>query len=288
MGRGALPDGHPLALGQSNTGRATEAFREADLVLAVGCQFREVSTRGWSLPMPNLIRIDIAPGPDHPSYPASRTAIADAKHALAQIVERLREQGAGPRSEWKPPASAPAARGSGSDAPYEAVIECIEGAFDSEAILSLDVTMLSYRLLPRRRVERPRSLLYPAAFIAMGYGLPGAIGAKLANPDRTVACIAGDGGFMMTVQELATAVRLGIRLPIVVYNDRCLQSIKRAHAGAHDGHSFEVQLNNPDFVALAEAFGAQGRRVPDLSELPAALEEAKASSGAFLVDVIAP
>lgn len=285
MGRGAIPDSHPLALGQSNTSRVQHVFGQADLVLAVGCRFAEVSTRGWSLPAPNLIHIDVDPRAFHPSYPAQMQVVADAKRALAAIVETLRRRRTDVSSEWQP--SEMVVAQTGSEWPHDAVIECIQAAFNDATVFGLDVTILTYRLLTRRRVQRPRTMLYPAAYIAMGYGLPAAIGAKVAWPERPVACLAGDGGFAMTLQELATAVRLGVPLPILVYNDGCLQSIKRAHSAAYPGRSFEVELNNPDFVALARAFGGDGRRVADVSDLPAALEQAKASDGVFLVEVLA-
>src|SRR3984893_8029731 len=122
-------------------------------------------------------------------------------------------------------------------------------------------------------VLEPRTFLYPVGSATLGYGVPAAIGAKIAHPDRQVLAVLGDGGFMFSVNELATAVKYGLGIVFLVLNDQRYGAIKYLQEGIF-GKYGEVDLANPDFPALARRLCAQGERVADLDALPRALERA--------------
>ncbi|MFQ5808528.1 MAG: thiamine pyrophosphate-binding protein, partial [Armatimonadota bacterium] len=276
MGKGALPDDHPLAIGVSQGPVAREYFELADLLVAVGCRFRQVSTRGWSLPIGALIHVDADPTAFGTSYTPDIAITADARSALRALLEHIRRDDGGDDWPWAahlPVTPPPTPRGA-RDTLHAHIADELRAALPPDAILCLDVCILSYRLVPRFAVRAPRSLLYPAAYIAMGYGLPAAIGAKMAHPDRAVACVAGDGGFLMTGVELATVAAQDLAIPIILFNDSCLQSVRGTHESRHDGHSFGVELHNPDFVAFAASFGIDGCRVTEPEDIQQAIQRA--------------
>jgi len=288
MGKGALPDDHPLAVGVSQSQSAREYFELADVVLAVGCRFRQVSTRGWSLPINTLIHIDADPTAFDRNYTPQLAIPADARSALSALLERIPPGHDADDWGWAEHLPAVPPTPQGRDALHARIADELRAALAPDAILCLDVCIPAYRLMPRFAVTAPRSVLYPAAYIAMGYGLPAAIGAKMAHPDRQVACVAGDGGFLMTGVELATAVSQDLAIPIIVFNDSCLQSVKGTHERAYNGHSFGVELQNPDFVAFAAAFGVDGCRVTEPDDIRQSIHRAVNHHGSFLVEIVPP
>src|SRR3989454_5585511 len=116
--------------------------------------------------------------------------------------------------------------------------------------------------------------MHSASFIAMGHALPAAIGAKVAFPDRQVVSVSGDGCFLMTGQDLATAVQHGINVVAIVINDRCLTGIAALQDSQYQGRRMAVDLVNPDFVRFAESFGAAGLRITKPNEFKPPLEKA--------------
>lgn len=133
-------------------------------------------------------------------------------------------------------------------------------------------------------VLEPRTFLYPIGSATLGYGVPAAIGAKVARPDRQVLAVLGDGGFMFSVNELATAVKYELGIVFLVLNDQRYGAIKYLQDGIF-GKYGEVDLANPDFPALARAFGAEGSRVDGIDELPKALERALGHRGPTLLEL---
>jgi acetolactate synthase-1/2/3 large subunit len=137
-------------------------------------------------------------------------------------------------------------------------------------------------------VFEPRTFLHPSCFISMGYGLPAAIGAKAAFPERQVVAVAGDGGFLMTAQELACSIQEQLPVVTIVINDNCLSAMKGIQNRWYDGRHIAVDLVNPDFVRFAESFGAVGLRVRELSQFEPALREALSADRASVIEVLAP
>ena len=128
-------------------------------------------------------------------------------------------------------------------------------ALPRDAIVVADITRLAYIMLAEFPVYEPRTFLHPAGFVAMGYGLPAALGAKAAFPGRTVVTVVGDGGFLMSGMELATAVQEKLPVIIVLINDNCLTLIKAIQERRYERRFLGVDLTNPDFGLFAKAFG---------------------------------
>jgi acetolactate synthase-1/2/3 large subunit len=137
------------------------------------------------------------------------------------------------------------------------------------------------RLFP---AEEPNTVIISNGFAAMGIGLPGAIAAKLVHPERRVVAVVGDGGFLMNVQELETAVRLDLAVVVLIFRDDAYGVIRWKQLNRY-GRESGVEFGNPDFVRLAQAFGCRGARVEAADELPAVLEAAFAGRGPCIVDV---
>jgi thiamine pyrophosphate-dependent acetolactate synthase large subunit-like protein len=290
--RGAIPDDHPLGLGNA-WGRShtfVDLAQQADVVLAVGTRLSELGTGGWSLPMPkHVIQVDINADTFGQRYPVRTPLHGDAKAVLAQLLQAM--EGYTPPSrdaflrlvgEWRDQQAHLIERAAPVAGQF---LTALRGALERDAIVVNDMTMPSYwaqRFFP---VFEPRTFLFPFYFGTLGFSLPAAIGAKLAQPDRQVVAICGDGGFLFTVQELATAVQLGLNLAVVVFNDNCFSGVKAAQDRELGGRHIGVELRNPDFVALGKAFGARSRRVRDVAQLAAALETAFAAEGPSLIEV---
>jgi thiamine pyrophosphate-dependent acetolactate synthase large subunit-like protein len=155
----------------------------------------------------------------------------------------------------------------------------------ADGIVCADVTRLAYVLMADFPLEQPRPFLHPAGAVAMGYGLPAALGAKAAFPGRKVVAVCGDGGFQMCALELATAAQEGLGVVVLLVNDSCLTLIKNTQAIRYGDRFVAVDLQNPDFAALTAAFGAAYVRADDDAALEAALREAFARDGTTVVEV---
>jgi acetolactate synthase-1/2/3 large subunit len=133
------------------------------------------------------------------------------------------------------------------------------------------------------QAERPNTCIISNGFASMGIGLPGAIAAKLAHPDRTALTVTGDAGFLMNSQEIETALRIGVAIVILVWNDSKYGLIKW-HQDRRFGRDTQIEFNNPDFVKYAESFGAKGYRVESADALLPTLEQAIADNTVVLID----
>jgi acetolactate synthase-1/2/3 large subunit len=164
------------------------------------------------------------------------------------------------------------------------LIKMLRRALEPGAIVVNDQTGLNYWMEFHFPVLEPRTFLYPVGSATLGYGVPAAIGAKVAHPDRQVLAVLGDGGFMFSVNELATAVKYGLGIVFLVLNDQRYGAIKYLQEGIF-GKYGEVDLANPDFPAMARAFGAEGLRVESVDDLPKALDKALAHAGPTLLEL---
>ncbi len=290
MGKGVAPSTDRLAAGLTWRGITPDLLDmdrlfspllgRSDVLLAVGCRFTQLATGNWAMPMPRrLIHVDIDPEVINRRYQAEVAIVADAKDGLRAILGALK---AGPRPQ-RSPAWAKAARLSRpSTGPF--ILTLWQG-LRADAIIVADVVRIAYPLLAEYPASRPRSVMSSVGFFAMGHGLPGAIGAKLAFPERQVVALAGDGGFLMTGQELATAVQENVPVVCLVVNDGCLTAIGTLQDQRYRGRRFAVDLKNPDFAAYARAFGALGFTVRRPQELRPALDRALRARRPALLDL---
>lgn len=278
MGRGALAEDDPLWHGVLPNKRATEpVLRQADVVLAIGCRFAARSTQGLLLnlafgPEQTLIHLDLDPTVIGTLFKPQLGIVGDAKDGLTQLLERL-----GPAAlvTWDRPQLAELREASSPryTAQVAGLIAALREALPREAIVVNDQTGINYWMEWRFPVLGSRTFLYPIGTAVLGYAVPAAVGAQIANPGRPVVAVVGDGGFMFSVNELATAVKYRLPIVVLVLNDNRYGAIKWLQEKMYARWG-EADLANPDFVALARAFGARADRLPDVDALPRALAAA--------------
>ncbi|HSF06200.1 MAG TPA: thiamine pyrophosphate-binding protein [Methylomirabilota bacterium] len=290
MGRGTIAEDDPLWLCVLPNGRASEpAIRAADVVFAVGCRFAARSTQGLLLrlsfsPDQTLIHLDLDPGVIGKLFKPQLGIVGDARDGLARLLDAL---GSGPGStEWDRTRLA-ALRQAASPA-YTAAVATLIGALRQalprDGIVVNDQTGINYWMEWSFPVLGSRTFLYPVGTAVLGYAVPAAIGAQIARPGRPVVAVVGDGGFMFSVNELATAVKYRLPIAFVVMNDDRYGAIKWLQEKLY-GRWGEADLANPDFLALARAFGARGERITQVDALPAALQAAFRGDGPTVLEV---
>jgi acetolactate synthase-1/2/3 large subunit len=290
MGRGAIPETHPRWLAVLPNGQATRpAFEAADVVLAVGCRFAHRSTRGLLLNLAfradqRLVHLDLDPTVLGKLHPPALGLVGDARDGLAGILAAL---GPGPPgAEWDAArlAALRTARSPRYTPTIDRFLRILRERLAADAIVVSDQTGINYWMEWHFPVLAPRTFLYPVGSATLGYGVPAAIGARLARPSRPVVAVVGDGGFLYSVNELATAVKYALPVVFLVVNDDRYGAIKYLQERLF-GRWGEADLANPDFPALARAFGAHGDRVAGLDGLGAALETALARSGPTVLEL---
>jgi thiamine pyrophosphate-dependent acetolactate synthase large subunit-like protein len=290
MGRGAIPETDPFWLGVLPNYRSTQAaLEQADVILAVGCRFAHRSTKGLLLNLEfkreqALIHVDIDPKVIGLMHKPAVGIVGDARDALRGLLATLGYGAAA--SEWDPAwlQSQRETRWPRYTEPVDRLMRILRNALDPSAIVVNDQTGLNYWMEWHFPVLEPRTFLYPVGSATLGYGVPAAIGAKIAHPDRQVLAVLGDGGFMFSVNELATAVKYGLGIVFLVLNDQRYGAIKYLQEGIF-GKYGEVDLANPDFPSMARAFGAQGVRAEGLDDLPKALDRALRHQGPTLLEL---
>ncbi|HEY3061014.1 MAG TPA: thiamine pyrophosphate-dependent enzyme [Chloroflexota bacterium] len=283
-GRGALDDRHPLAL-TSMPGR--EVLATADVVLAVGTRFlngqqQQTLADGAQLILLNLEARDLG-------EPRSPTVAlhGDAGATLDALLGEL--DGLGPRSSRKAELAA-LREWAGSVLaqmqPQYSWVRALRAALPEDGIFVNEFTQVGYMSQVAFPVYGPRTYVAPGYQGTLGYGFPTALGAKVANPDRPVLCITGDGGFGWGLAELSTARKYGIGLITVVFNDGAYGNVRRAQVEQFGGRVLGTDLVNPDFVRLAESFGVRGMRASTPGELEGLLRETLATGHEpVLIDV---
>ncbi|AGA30476.1 thiamine pyrophosphate-binding protein [Singulisphaera acidiphila] len=279
-GKGILDERDPYSLGHARSARAKEALPHADAMLAIGCRFTEVMTDWRRMPVPaNLVQIDVDPDQIGMNHPVAVGIEADAKAALTELLRALPE---GPTEGWGPIwEQARAAR----PARPEWLIETLRAVLPESTPVFADACEMGYRLHTDWTSYGPRSLFYPSNYITLGWGFPAALGAAVARGGEPVVSVSGDGGFLMTAQELATATRYRLPVIAIVHNDSSYGAIKNIQQRAHEGRYLDVELNNPDFLKLADAFGVPSARVTDADELRGAVIAALDRQGPTLIEV---
>jgi len=280
-GKGLLDERHPRSLGHARSARARHVLPHADVMLAVGCRFTEVMTDWRRMTIPrNLIQIDLDPDQIGINYPVSVGLVADAKAALEALCAALpspcRRGGWG--KLWDEARTMRPAR-------PEWLIDALREALPSDVPVFTDACEMGYRMHADWPAHGPRRFFYPSNYITLGWGFPAAVGAAVAHEGRPVVSLSGDGGFLMTAQEIATAVRYRLPLIALVHNDSTYGAIKNIQDRVHEGRYLDVELNNPDFLLLAAAYQIPGRRVSGPDELRTAVREALERGGPSLIEI---
>jgi thiamine pyrophosphate-dependent acetolactate synthase large subunit-like protein len=293
MGRGVMREDDPLWASVLPNGRASEpVIRGADVILAVGCRFAHRSTQGLLLnlafaPHQTLIHLDLDPTVIGKLFKPQLGIVGDARDGLTRLLEAL---GPGaPRSAWdlRWLGQQRIAAGPRYTAEVAGLIRTLREALPEDAIVVNDQTGINYWMEWRFPVLAPRTFLYPVGSAVLGYAVPAAIGAQIAQPDRPVVAVVGDGGFMFSVNELATAVKYRLPIAFLLMNDNRYGAIKWLQERMF-GRWGDADLTNPDFVALAHAFGAHGERVDRVDALPAALRSAFTADRPTVIEMPLP
>ena len=311
MGKGAIPTKHPFFIG--NVGMhgsyaSNKAVNECDVLFSIGTRFNDRVTGKISEFAPNakIIHIDIDSASISRNIVVNIPIVADAKAAINELIPLAQKLDT---KEWieeikawnkEYPVTAPSSVEGGISP--QAIFENLNKAF-TEGIFLTDVGQHQMWTTQFLEMNKNKQLITSGGLGTMGFGLPAAIGAQLGNPDKRVVCIAGDGGVQMTIQELATAVQLELPITLVIINNGFLGMVRQMQQFFHDKNysgtclrkrkSCEGKCNfdgsnipeccppyTPDFIRLAESYGAYGIRVTDEDKLSDAFEEAKKNTDA--------
>jgi acetolactate synthase-1/2/3 large subunit len=283
-GHGILSSRHPLAL------RSPEAhvlWPRADVVLGVGTRMQVPLVNWGTDEQLKLIRIDVDPVEMNRIATPEVAILArseDALPALAEAVARRQRERASRAEELEGLRAEVAGRNAFLE-PQLSFLQAIRAALPDDGFFVEEMTQVSYVSRFALPVYEPRTFVSVGYQGTLGWGFATALGVKVACPDRAVLSVSGDGGFMFTMQELATAVQHGIATVNVVFNDGAFGNVQRMQKERYGGRVIATDLHNPDFIKLAEAFGAQGMRVHSPDELGDALRQGFDSDLPTLIEV---
>ncbi|MEO8677052.1 MAG: thiamine pyrophosphate-binding protein [Casimicrobiaceae bacterium] len=311
MGKGALPDDHPLILGMTGfwgTKFINDKCRGADWILALGTRFSEADCSSWedeytfNIPPTRLIQIDIDPAEIGRNYPVAIGAVADLKEALRVLNRVARELV--PKGVKRPVLLAAMAdnrkafvagnrKAMESDAwPMrpERILADLRAVLPRNALICTDVGWNKNGVGQQFPIFEPGSIFTPGGYATMGFGSPAALGAKVARPDRVVVALIGDGGFGQNPAALATAFEEDIAVVWVIMNNCAFGTIaglEKAHYDTTFATVFEKNGKpwSPDYAAIARAYGIDGVKVSSAAEFKPALEKAIKSKRPVVIDV---
>ena len=304
MGLGGLPGSHPNFIslpGMHGSYAANMGLTECDLIIALGVRFDDRVTGRLSAfaPHAKVIHVDIDPAEIGKNRAADLPIVGDLKRVIAKLIKILKElhpqaseQSAEARQEWWRrvhgwQAEHPLEPVFGTDEikPQQLMYE-INRISDGKAIVSSDVGQHQMWAAQFIRFDAPRLWINSGGLGSMGFGLPGAGGAQMANPEATVFAIAGDGGFQMSVPELATLANYGLPVKVIVMNNGYLGMVRQWQELFYNNRLCAVELSSfPNVELLAAAYGMKGRIVRTPAELRSALQEAMDEPGPYLMDV---
>ncbi len=295
LGQGSFPESHPLALGlmgMHGHRHVNKALEECDLLINIGARFDDRATGKVSGFAPNakIIHVDIDPAEIGKNVRTDVPVVGDAREALKLLIpevqrrshpewlawidsqrNRVLQAALDQRPDWPEPYS---------------IIKAIAKATKGEAIYTTDVGQHQMWAAQFLGLEHPNRWLTSGGLGTMGYGIPAAIGAKIGRPDLEVWAIVGDGGFQMSMNELATIVQEKLNIKIAVINNGYLGMVRQWQDLFHNKNYSEVQINGPDLLKLADAYGLTGLRVRKDEEIEPAIEKARSIEGTVIIDFV--
>lgn len=311
MGKGALPDDHPLVLGMTGfwgTQFINDACRKADVILALGTRFKEADASSWypeytfDIPPAKLIQIDIEASEIGRNYPVEIGAVADLKNALDALVRAAKKavpegikrdafmaEIAAYRADFKK-LNAEMEQSDAFPMMPERILAEVREVLPRDAIITTDVGWNKNGVGQQFPIYTPGSILIPGGYATMGFGGPAAMGAKIACPDKVVIALIGDGGFGQNPAQLATARCEGTAVIWLIMNNNAFGTIaglEKAHYDTTFGTVFEKEgeSTSPDYAAVARAYGVEGIRISKAAEFKPALEKAIAMNKPVVLDV---
>jgi acetolactate synthase-1/2/3 large subunit len=292
MAKGCLPWDHELSLGTIGLqprDYISCGFDRADLVIAIGYDPVEYAPKLWNPGrQKQIVHIDFTPAEVDADCQPSVEVVADVREAIDLLTDLVSVRRDPFRSrqlhDWILAELQEGATDNGFPPKPQRVLYDLRQVLGPDDILISDVGAHKLWIARLFQAMEPNTVIISNGFAAMGIALPGAIAAKLCFPDRKIVAVSGDGGLLMNFQELETAVRLGLPVVTLLFREDAFGSIRWKQL-TRFGRESGVAFGNPDFIALARAFGGHGFRVEAADELIPALKEAFASSGPCLVDV---
>jgi acetolactate synthase-1/2/3 large subunit len=282
-GKGALDDASDLSLGAGLFPKSPlRGYLDgADLVLVVGSR---CSAAGFKAGQ-RVIQLDADAEEIGRNHPNTTGLVGDARATLEQLAQRLRAGGtARPSRKAEREKLRAEVAGFMTQEPNSSILRSLRQGIPADAVVIAGMTQIGYFSRPFFPVYRPRTYITSSYSGNLGFEYPTALGAKVARPDRPVVMIAGDGGFLYYAQEMATAVQQGINVVAVVFNDNAFGNVAR-DLDEHWGGKFAAELHNPDFVRLAEAYGAVGRRAKEPTEVGKLIADAIQMDRPVLIEV---
>lgn len=281
MGKGSVPEDSPYCIGMFRDSYSQTALKESDLIIAIGTRFTYRDTANWSLKLSKpLIHIEADVEEINKEYPATVGIGANPKLVLKQLNSILKEEKL--YSKWEERLVELNREFTSGEPPR--ILRELRDVMPRDAILSVDVNITGYGALTHFPTYSPGSYIFSGISVAMGIGLTGAIGAQVAYPQRKVVALSGDGGFLMTSPDLATAVMYDLPVVTIIMNDSQYTSIERGQLRRF-GKRIGVELVNPDFVQFAESFGAVGLRVDNIEDFRPTVEKALSLEKPTIIDV---
>lgn len=298
LGLSTIPSDHPLYKGMlgmhGNIGPNINTNR-ADLIIAIGMRFDDRITGKVSeyARQAKIVHIDIDASEFDKNVPTDATIHGDAKAALRALLPLVEKRS---HSEWLATFDEPArveyervvmreVHPTNGRMNMGEVVNCVSKATGHKAIVVTDVGQNQMFAARYARFTEPRSMVTSGGLGTMGFGLPAAIGAKMAAPERTVVFFSGDGGLQMTVQELGTIMEYHTGVKIVLLNNNFLGNVRQWQSLFFHNRFSQTPLLNPDFVMLANSYGIAAESVVTREELPAAIERMLANDDAYLLNV---
>ena len=274
-------------LGMHGTYEANTAMHESDLILGVGVRFDDRTTNNLDKYCPNakVIQIDIDPTSISKNVPVAMPIVGNAKNVLDEFLSLLGEEiGSRPQNqledwwkqidEWKAKKCLDFDRTSGVIKPQQ-VMEAVYRITKGQAYVASDVGQHQMFAALHYPFDLPRRWINSGGAGTMGFGLPAALGVKLAHPEATVVCVTGDGSIQMNIQELSTATQYGIPVVVICLNNHFLGMVKQWQDLIYSGRHSQTYMNSlPDFVKLAESYGHVGIQISTPDELESKLQEA--------------
>lgn len=290
-GKGIVAEDHPLALGCALPFEPVQdRIKSADVVLTLGSEMSETDQLYTYTRFEiggDLIRVDIDPEQLARSYQPAQAIVADAKLTLAAILAELPETSP---DMGKAHSEAEALRRSIDPlwqpiaADHKPLLDIIRDLLPRDGILVTESTKPGYTSKHYYPCYEPRTLLYPNGYGTLGAALPTAIGAKIGAPERDIICLAGDGGFLFSIEELAAAAEQKLPLPIIVWNNQAFGEIRDSMV-AWGLPRVGVDLQAPDYCKVAEGFGCYSARPGSLSEVRIAISQALTADGPTLIEI---
>ncbi|CAN5877234.1 biosynthetic-type acetolactate synthase large subunit [soil metagenome] len=295
LGQGSFPESHPLALGlmgMHGHRHVNKALEECDLLINIGARFDDRATGKVAefATKAKVVHVDIDPAEIGKNIQTDVPVVGDARQVINVMLQEVEPRNHHEWMAWIDSQRNVALEAALEDRPEwpepYTIIKSLAGATNGEAIFTTDVGQHQMWAAQHLGLDFPNRWLTSGGLGTMGYGLPSAVGAKMGRPELEVWAIVGDGGFQMSLNELATCVQERLDVKIAVINNGFLGMVRQWQDLFHAKNYSEVEILGPDFVKLAEAYGATGLRVTRGSEIMPTIQKARETKGTVVVDFV--